>query len=383
MAAVDEFDRWIRNEFVAFNTELEEAYFSARTEIEYGRQELDDIKQAILLDGAQLIGRVGSIPTDPEGRYQLLGAVGLYLAACRRHEVENAEVLATTWSLANLLGTSLGVAPRFVFAHESIHNPAVRDTFRTFTSLEDEYLFVTYNSLAVLAYQRAAAALRRVPVLGVSSPIATYLFEDARTALDDVLSFNRTLADKLDVERFFLNIRPYFKSYRVGGTEYRGANAGDFSAINEIDLLLGLCEAGDPFYQHLLAEKYAYLPPEDQEPLRNAVGGVSLLDTLLREATESVTPQLRHNAELFLAICRAHGAAYAFHHHQLVKPFLAEPAATAPEDRRPDLTASGPPLDVVLSGLARLSDLRAARDRPGLRTARASLGRLRALLTDA
>jgi hypothetical protein len=77
------------------------------------------------------------------------------------------------------------------------------------------------------------------------------------------------------------------------------------------------------------------------------------------------------NVDRFLAVCRAHGAAYTFHHHQLVLPFLA---STASAD-----TASGPPLDVVVAGLARLVDLRAARDRPG--TARPRLARLRAAIT--
>ena len=61
----------------------------------------------------------------------------------------------------------------------------------------------------------------------------------------------------------------------------------------------------------------------------------------------------------------AHAAAHAFHHHRLVTPFLAEPAASAPPDRLARLTASGPPLDVVLATLSRLVDLRAARNRPG------------------
>ncbi|MBC6459363.1 monodechloroaminopyrrolnitrin synthase PrnB family protein [Actinomadura sp. HBU206391] len=391
-AAVDGFDRWIRHEFVDFNTELEEAYFSARSEVLFGRPELEKIKRAIMLDGAELIARItedGGIPADEKERYRLLGAVGFYLGACRRHEAggpENpdAERLSAAWSLANILGSSLGVAPRFVFAHQSLHNPSVRDSYRTFTSLEDERVFITYNGLAVLAYQRAAGALRRIPTMGVSNPMATYLFEDARAALDDVLRFNRTLSENLDVDRFFFNIRPYFKPYQVGGIEYRGANAGDFAAVNEIDLLLGLCKARDPFYQNLLAEKYAYVPPEDQVLLRTIVVAESLLDRFLSEAeTGPVTPRFRLNAELFLAICRAHGAAYAYHHHKLVKPFLEAPAKAAPKERLSDMTASGPPLEMVIRGLGYLSDLRAARDRPGVVSARASLGRLRELLSAA
>ncbi|MBC6471189.1 monodechloroaminopyrrolnitrin synthase PrnB family protein [Actinomadura alba] len=388
--AVDRFDRWIRHEFVELNTELEEAYFSVRHEVLLGHPELEKLKQTIVVDGAKLIAGIaedGEMPADPQERYELLGTVGFYLGACRRHEADGPEsanhgAIAAAWPVANLLGSSLGVAPRFVFAHQSLYNVAVGDTYRSFTSIEDEYVFTTNNGLAVLAYQRAADALRRIPAMGVSNPMATYLFEDAHAALKDVLRFNRTLAETLDVDRFFFNIRPYFRPYRVGRIEYRGANAGDFAAINEIDLSLGLCEPHDPFYQHVLAEKYAYVPPEDQSALRAAVTGESLLARFLGEAaTGPVTPRFRLNAELFLAVCRAHGAAYAFHHNRLVKPFLEAPAKAVPQERLGDLTASGPPLDVVVGGLARLSDLRAARDRPGVVSARASLDRLRELVS--
>jgi hypothetical protein len=63
------------------------------------------------------------------------------------------------------------------------------------------------------------------------------------------MSSRQRPADRqLDVDRFFYSVRPYYKPYRVGRQEYRGANAGDFSGINEIDLLLGLCRANDPYY---------------------------------------------------------------------------------------------------------------------------------------
>jgi hypothetical protein len=384
-AAIDRFDRWIRHEFVEHNTNLEEAYFSARSEVLHDRPELETIKTRIVADGAKLIAQLaedGTIRAHARERYQLLGAVGFYLAACRRHEVDGPErapvgVLSAAWSLANRLGTSLGVAPRYVFAHQCLYG------YSTFTSLDAEHVFVTNNGLGVLAYQRAAHALRRIPMMGVSSPLAASLLDEARAALDDVLRANRALSETLDVDRFFFNIRPYFKPYRVGAIEYRGANAGDFAAINEIDLLLGLCQAQDPFYQHVLAEKYAYVPPEDQDLLRTAVTETSLLERFLHEvATGTVTPQLKTNVERFLAVCRAHGAAYTYHHHKLVKPFLEAPAKVTPRERLDDITASGAPLEMVLGGLERLSDLRAARDRPGAVSARAELDRLRETIGD-
>ncbi|MFC8826742.1 monodechloroaminopyrrolnitrin synthase PrnB family protein [Streptomyces sp. NPDC057137] len=391
-SASDDFDRWIRNDFVALNTRLEEAYFAAEAQILHGRAELETVKRRIGREGAELVGRITeggaprSLPTGDDERYELLGSVGFYLGACRRHEIEGPQSAA--WPLAQLLGSSLGVVPRFVFAHQVLYNRAVGDTFRTFTALDDERVFLLYNGLSMLAYQRTAAALRRVPTLGVSSPLTAYLLREARSGLEDVLDLGRTLSKTLDVDRFFLNIRPYFKAHRVGGVEYRGVNGGDFAAINSIDVLLGLCSPYDPFYQALLTEKYPYVPPEDQALLRATMTAEPLLDAFLREtAAGPLTPQLRDNAELFLTVCRLHGAASAFHHHRLVVPFLQAPAARAPQEQgeeqeseAADLTTSGPPLHVVMGTLARLVDLRTARQRPetdGGGSARPSLDRLR------
>jgi hypothetical protein len=378
MTTVEEFEGWLRQDFVELNTELEEAYFAAGSEL---LPDLDDTKRELARTGGELIARVLADHTPAAAvrdRYRLLGAVGFYLAACRRHGVDGAEQAG---SLAQLLGSSLGVAPRYVFAHQSIHNPAVHGSYRLFTSLPDEQLFVTHNGLAVLAYQRVAEALRRIPSMGVSHPLATYLFEQAVRSLEDVLRFSRVLAETLDVDRFFRNVRPYFKPYRVGGVVHRGANAGDFSSVNEVDLLLGLASAKDPFYQSVLAEKYAFVPPEDQPLLRRAVGEESLLHRFLAEVAHGpVTERLRTNGELFLTVCRAHGAAHAFHHHRLVKPFLEAPAAAAPPDQQDDVTASGPPLAVVLADLDRLKHLRTARPRPDAPSARPDLIRLRELL---
>jgi hypothetical protein len=345
-------DRWLGTEFTQANTELEQAYFAARATIVHDVTDLDQRRRAIRDDGAALVARLG-----PDISYELLGAVGIYLAACARHEIDVPE---PAQAVAGRMGLALGVAPRMVFAHLSTHNPAGH----TFTRLPDEHTFTTRNALGVLAYRRAANALRNVAGTPLDGPLATHLLDEAHRALTDVLDINRALAAELDVDRFFRNVRPYFTSHVVCGTVYRGANAGDYSAVGEIDLGLGLCDERDPFYQRILAEKYPYLPPEDQLRLRTPPP--NLLARL-----EPGGP----NVERFLAVCRAHGAAYAFHHHRLVKPFLEAPAATIPPDRLATVTASGPPLDVVLATLARLVDLRAARDRPG--TAHSALARLR------
>lgn len=329
---------WMAEEFIELNTALETGETSARGQLH---------------DGGKLFAEA-EVPAS--GRYELLGAVGMYLAACHRHRVGDVDSLSGAWTLATRLGLALGVAPRHVFAHQSVRG------VRTFTSLPDEHLFVVRNTDGVLAYRRAARALRRIS--DVAAPETAALLEEARAALDDVLRVNRDLAENLDPDRFFHHIRPYFKPYRVGAVEYRGANAGDFSAINEIDLTLGVCRADDPFYLGVLAEKQPYLPPEDQPRLRAAVTVEPLLDRFLRD------PRARANVEPFLAACRAHAAAYAFHHHRLVKPFLVVPARSAGQD---DVTASGPALDTVVAVLERLARLRTGRE-PRVR---AALDRLR------
>jgi hypothetical protein len=280
-------------------------------------------------------------------------------------------VLAPAWAVARRLADGLGVAPRYVFAHQAFFNTARGGRFRTFTLLPHEATFVELNALGVLSYEAAAAALRSIAPLGVSHPVTGHLLETARAALDDVLACNQRLAREVPVDRFFRNIRPYFKPYRVGDRTYRGANAGDSSAINEIDVALGLCATSDPFYRSIVEEKIPYVPPEQQPALRDLGATGALLTRFEAEAASGVTPHLRANAERFLAVCRAHGAAYAFHHHALVKPFLERPAAATPPDRYAALSASGPPLSEVIALLGRLL---------ALRTAREPLDRLRELI---
>ncbi|XVV02418.1 monodechloroaminopyrrolnitrin synthase PrnB family protein [Actinosynnema sp. CA-248983] len=344
-----EFERWLGEEFVQLNTRFEEAYFAV------GQEYVADLGQEeVLHEGAK---RLPGLEGDG---YRLLGSVGLYLAACARHRVEDEEVLAPAWALATRLGTSLGVAPRYVFAHQSLYG------FRTFTSLADEQDFVRLNGLAVVGYERAAHALRLVATMGVLSPVVEHLLGEARDALDDVLVFNRAVAESVDPQRFYLGIRPYFRSHRVGSQVYRGVNAGDFAAVNEIDLLLGLCRADDPFYQRVVAEKLPYVPPDHQVRLRRAVLVEPLLHRFLREPLYG---------GLFLEVCRAHGAAYALHHGRLVKPFLEAQAGA-----EQDVTASGPPLSVVVAELAHLVDLRTGRARAGVFGASEELRRLAELV---
>jgi hypothetical protein len=195
----------------------------------------------------------------------------------------------------------------------------------------------------------------------VSSVVAGYLFDEAEAALRDVLRFNQDLGKQLDVDRFFFNIRPYFKTYRVGDRDYRGANAGDFSAINEIDVTLGLCSMDDPFYRAIVREKSMHVPPADL-PVMRSLERIPSLAKMFRDEFDAhgATPEWQANADRFLAVCKAHGAAYAYHHQRLVKGFVETPSKTATSAHTAGVTSSGPPLEEVMAMLGRLMQMRMA-----------------------
>lgn len=366
---IDQLDGWLRGDFVRINTALEEVYFAGRIDVICGRPDVDELKKQLLRQGGPLMERLADMPDLPEGphaSYRLLGLVGHYLAACQRHEAALTDEEGgrqAAWAVSTRIGNALGVVPRLVFAHQSLFNDAIAGRYRTFTSLPDEDIFIRFNALGVLAYYRAAEALRGIANLGVSSVVAAYLFDETEAALADVLRFNQDLAKQLNIERFFFNIRPYFKTYRVGDVDYRGANAGDFSAINEIDVTLGLCSMDDPFYRAIVREKARHVPPDDQRILESLDRRPSLLRAFCDELdSHGTTPEWRANAARFLAVCKAHAAAYAFHHQRLVKAYVEAPSKTAPSAHTAGVTSSGPPLDEVMGMLQRLLDLRIARD---------------------
>ena len=69
----------------------------------------------------------------------------------------------------------------------------------------------------------------RILPLGISHPVAYDLLLDTNTALIDVAKINDALFAKLDADRFFYCVRPYYKPHRVGLNGYRGPNAGGIS----------------------------------------------------------------------------------------------------------------------------------------------------------
>ena len=73
---------------------------------------------------------------------------------------------------------------------------------------------------------------------------------------------------------------PYYKPYHVGWQEYRGANARDFSGINELDLLPGVSRAKDPHCAQLLVDKMPFMLTVEQLRPRECMTCKSLLGGL-------------------------------------------------------------------------------------------------------
>jgi Domain of unknown function (DUF1864) len=382
------FEQWIRTSFVQMNTELENLYFA-----QPNRAQVvgcgDPIKATLRDEGHSYVVALLAEGNTGEGfdsAYGVLGSVGLYLGALRRHELTNPATeerspFREASSLALHVGSSLGMAPRFSTGHLATRNRAVAGVRKSFTSLRDEFLFIDENTRGILSLQRAADALTSIVHLGVSSSVADVMFEAAAQALRDVMRFNGRLIDQLDVDRFFYSVRPYYKPYRVGRQEYRGANAGDFSGINELDLLLGLCRANDPYYAQLLVDKMLFMLPSDQGRLRDCMTRTSLLDELLALIdAHSQADWFQQNARAYLEVCDLFGQAAVQHHEGLVRKFIERPADALGEQELAGITASGPPLPVLLRSLEVLRDLRLAADRRDISTRHDDLNRLRSVV---
>jgi len=88
-ARVAAFDRWIRSSFRDMNTELEEIYF-AQDNRSFVQPVGGSIKAQLLEEGKRYIIDLLKEGNTDEGfdeNFALLGDVGLYMGACRRHEL--------------------------------------------------------------------------------------------------------------------------------------------------------------------------------------------------------------------------------------------------------------------------------------------------------
>ena len=145
--------------------------------------------------------------------------------------------------------------------------------------------------------------------------------------------------------------------------------------------MLGLCRANDPYYANLLVDKMSFMLPTDQARLRDCMTRTSLLDELLEQVgTQARADWFRRNAAAYLEVCDLFGRYAAQHHDALVKRFIDDPAARLPKGALEGITASGPPLAVLLRSLEVLRDMRVAADRGDIATRSADLARLRQAL---
>ncbi|MEN7341288.1 MAG: monodechloroaminopyrrolnitrin synthase PrnB family protein [Pseudomonadota bacterium] len=382
------FDDWIRNRFVTLNSQLERLY-REQAQRENVANVGETLKQTLVTEGRALILPLleeGNTDQGFESGFDLLGNVGLYMAACRRHEVtlpdrEHKSPLVEASALAMHLGASLGVTPRFATSHLSTHNFAINGVYKRFTNLKAEQVFLDYNTRGIFAYKRAADALSRILPIGISHPAAADLLSDAKHALASVSAANQALFNELNIDDFFFAVRPYYKPFKVGFHTYRGANAGDFAGINEVDMLLGVCQANDPAYSQQLVDKFLYMMPEDQRRLRDCMRKPSLMDDFIASIDSAGdAPWFKRHAALFIDVCAAHGQTAVEHHDQLVQRFIAHPSAQLPAQSLTHITASGPPLPALLAGLEKLRDQRCAADRDDIVTRYADMQRLKAAL---
>src|ERR1700688_2156995 len=170
----ESFDRWIRTSFVEMNTALENRYFAQEDRaqvIGVG----DDIKAQLRDEGhVYIVGllKEGNTGDGFDSAFGVLGSVGLYLGAMRRHELTNParekrSPFAEASALASHVGASLGMAPRFSTGHLTTHNKAVLGIRKSFTSLAAKRLFSKENPRALWSRQCAANRLRRSVPLGI------------------------------------------------------------------------------------------------------------------------------------------------------------------------------------------------------------------------
>ncbi len=371
-----QFDHWIRNRFVALNSELELLY-QKHNHLNDPRPCGDVIKTALRDEGLGFIRNLlaeGNTDKGFDSAFTLLGNVGFYMAACRRHlfadeSGDSYSVPREASALAMHLGASIGMTPRFSTSHLTTHNRALDGTYYRFTDFADEKCFIDFNTLGIFSFKQAADALSQILPLGISHPAAENLLRSSLSALEDVYSHNQSLFETLDTQTFFYHIRPYYKPHKVGQREFRGANAGDFAGINIVDMLLGLCSGNDASYSQLLVDKFLYMRPEDQASLRDCMRRESLLDKFLR-CTEAQQKQswYQKNCRLFLEVCTVHGRTAAQHHDQLVSKFIEAPSKNLDDNSLESITASGPPLPVLIDALKKLRDLRMAAPRDDIRS---------------
>ena len=382
----NQLDNWIRDRFCELNTALEELYFAEENKCNSPHVGTE-LKSALYQEGLELINDLVELDyraLNYEQNFNLLGNIGFYMAAYYRHEINKAigdstDSLKVVFSLALKLGAFLGVAPRLITSHLTTHNTAINGRYKSFTHLNDEIVFLDYNTRSIFAYKQAANALLQILPLGISHPATTNLLKTAEAALDEVMLINNLIYKELDTDRFFYNFRNYFKPHPVGSEVYRGTNGGDFADINIIDLLLGLCRSEQIQYLQLLNNKLLYIMPDEQHKLRDCISQPNLMDSFLAVLPTGKSSKLfKKNLSNFIYVCEKHGECSRQHHNDLVEKFFNIPSQQ--QTSHDSISSSGNPLDVLLRQLEDLRDQRLAAPRLDIYTRYHDIQRLKATL---
>ncbi len=305
----------------------------------------------------------------------------------RRHELTNPmreerSPFVEASSLALHVGSSLGMAPRFATAHLATHNKAEAGLRKSFTSLPDEFLFIDENTRGILSLQRVAEALTKIVHLGVSSPVADVLFVTAKDALRDVIRFNTRLFEQLDVQRFFYSGAALLQALQGSGGRSTAAPTPATSRASMRSTCCWAC-AGPTIRttRSCWSTRCCSCCRPTRPGWRDCMMRTSLLDELLALAPgHSTADWFQQNARAYLEVCDLFGQTAAQHHDTLVKRFIEEPARDLETSHLAGITASGPPLSVLLRALEMLRDLRTAADRHDIPTRYQDLTRLRGLV---
>jgi hypothetical protein len=125
-----------------------------------------------------------------------------------------------------------------------------------------------------------------------------------------------------------------------------------------------------------------FMRPEDQASLRDCMRRRDFLTVFLESAPRSKDePWFATNARKFIAVCEAHGRTAAQHHDSLVARFIEKPSSALDAAKLAQVTASGPPLGVLMKALETLRDLRLAAPRQDIPSRHEDLQRLKSLVS--
>ena len=336
----------------------------------------DELKQRILDEGRTFVRALAEEGNTDEGfdqAFDVLGDLGLYMAVAPPARADEPGTGAQSpheeaTALGLHIGASVGVVPRFATSHlrrTTSRATAARRASRHCPTSSSSSTTTRAGSSGTSAQRtrscgsRRSASRTRSPRRSSTTRTTRSRPSGGRTPCSSPSSTSTASSSACG---------PYYKPYRVGRQEYRGANAGDFSGINEIDLLLGLCRGNDPYYSQLLVEKMLFMRPEDQESLRDCLRRRSFLDQFLDALGESgdsgVVPAQRRGVPARLRGARPRRRTAPRPARRAVHRAAVERARREPPraDHRKRPAAAGPPR--VARGAARPAARGAARRHP-------------------